>query len=592
MFMLSEYSMLSTTSITLVFGLVFLFLSKQNNKPYMTLWGLCWVVYSLMFFLDFSNLINLKPGFFYISERQGISLIGSLLFLLGTHDFFQLKPSKYLYFATFGFLVSIGLSTLSPHIYWLVVMPNIIYSSFLLIWAGCMFISYSWTQNLPEKIIASFLIILWAIFLNHFGFSLKHEAMAIFNYFTGLFMVNLLIVFLLIIHFKKIRFLMEKREDRFRLLVENSSDSMFLYDYKKEAFQYVSPSIQSLLGVSIEALYANPNHFFKNIRVSESSEKSLTIFTKPVHSPSGATLCQMKDGIISAWSEMHYLPIMDAAGTVTSIEGILRDITEQKKTEESLKASEMARKELIENISHEVRTPVTLIQGYTESLLNDVVPIYSKEAYLKMIHSKTLMLNTLLEDLIQVSHFTSQTLDYKFYEQNASDYFSNIISQSEFQIIRCGKNVRSENAIDSNAIIILDASRIEQVITNLVSNSLRHTPYGGTISLLCHSFSNSSISPEQLEHIEHTNSLTVPDGELIFSVMDTGEGIHADDLPHIFERKFQGMNSLGIPFENKGSGLGLFISMQIIKQHSGRMWAENIDHGGAQISFAIPYYTA
>lgn len=588
MFMLSEYSMLSSTSTTLVFGVFFLFLAKQNNKKYMTLWGISWIIYSLMFFLDFSNLIHRNQGTFYISQRLIISLIGSFVFLLGTHHFFQLKPSKYIYLSTIGFFMSLCISAFSHQTYLFIVMPNVIYSSFLLIWSGCMFISYSWTQNLPEKIIASFLMILWAIFLNHFGFSLNHEAMAIFNYYTGLFMVNLLILFLMIIHFKKLRFFIEKREENFRLLVENASDSMFLFHYEKQAFQYVSPSIQPLLGVSPKELYENPSSFFKNIKVSEAYTKSLIIFSKPVHIPDMALLCYVKNGSVSKWSEMHYLPIMDSVGNVTAIEGILRDITEQVKTEKSLKASEAARKELIENISHEVRTPVTLIQGYTESLLNDVVPVHAKETYLKMIHSKTMILTNLLEDLIQVSHFTSQTLDYKFYEQNAYQYFANIINQAEFQIVRSGKSVKSNNQIDANAVIILDASRIEQVITNIVNNSLRHTPQGGSISLFCTSYANSPIQPGELGS---TDPLTIPDGEIIFSVADNGEGIHPDDIPHIFERKFQGKNRISVSGTNHGSGLGLFISMQIIKQHSGKIWAENKESGGAQISFSIPYYT-
>ena len=84
--------------------------------------------------------------------------------------------------------------------------------------------------------------------------------------------------------------------------------------------------------------------------------------------------------------------------------------------EEKIKRNEATKRELLENISHEIRTPITLIQGYTESLVNNVVPIESTPSYLKMINSKAKMLTTLLEDLIQVSEFTSQNLNYKFYD--------------------------------------------------------------------------------------------------------------------------------------------------------------------------------
>jgi len=586
MTMLSEYSMMSTTSTTLIFGLIFLFLARQNSRIYMTLWGLCWIFYSIMFFLDFTNLSGISNNPYYIVERQTLSLIGALLFLLGTHNFFQLKLPKYLYYAMLIFFISIGLSLFSLQFYEFFVIPNIMFSSTMLIWAGCMFISYTWTQNLPEKLIASFLIIVWAIFSNHFGFTLNYIGLATFNYFTGLLMVNLLILFLMIIHFKKTRFLYAKSEDRYRLLVENSSDSMFLYNYKKRSFRYISPSVQLLLGISANELYRSPERFLENIEINNENKQILTLFENPIHSPSRALLCLLKDGQPRRWCEMHYLPILDALGIPTAVEGILRDITERKQIEESLKASESARKELVENISHELRTPITLIQGYIESMLNDVIPSSSIQSYLKVVHSKTLMLNTLLEDLIQVSHFTSQTLDYKFYELDAGEYFKAIIAQSDLQVTRSGKVFTSESVLKEKIVVILDPLRIDQVVSNLIHNSIRHTHLGDVISIKCSSYRYNGFTQDEI------TSLTIPEGEIIFTVFDTGEGIHPDDLPHLFERKFRGRNRLGIPQGNNNAGLGLFISLQIIKQHSGRMWAENNSAGGAQISFAVPYYKA
>ncbi len=580
---LSQYSMMSTTSTTLIFGLIFLFLARQSSRIYMTLWGSCWIVYSVMFFLDFTNLSGISTNPNYVAERQLLTLAGSLIFLLGTHDFFQLKPPKYLYYVIPFFLFTIVLSHFSRQFYELSVIPNIMFSSTLLIWAGCMFISYTWTQNVPEKLVASFLIIVWAVFSNHFGFTSNYIGLATFNYFTGLFMVNLLILFLMIIHFKKTRFLNAKSEDRYRLLVENSSDSMFLYNYKKRSFRYISPSVQPLLGIPASELYHSPERFFENIEINSENKQLLTLFENPIRVPSKAILCLAKGGQSSRWSEMHYLPILDALGMTTAVEGILRDITERKQIEESLKASESARKELVENISHELRTPITLIQGYIESMLNDVIPGASVQSYLKVVHSKIQMLNTLLEDLIQVSHFTSQSLDYKFYELKAGEFFTAIIGQSELQITRSGKTFASEISLKDNIEVILDPSRIEQVITNLVNNSMRHTPPGGAISLKCRSYHYDGF-------VQDETSLAIPQGEIVFAVSDTGEGIHPDDIPLLFDRKFRGRNRMGVPQSGSSAGLGLFISLQIIKQHSGRMWAENNPEGGARISFAIPYY--
>lgn len=586
MLQLFEYSMMSTTSTTLVFGLVFLFLGRQNGSSlYIKQWGLCWILYSLMFFLDYMNLTGLYTISLYIPLRQMLTLLSALVFLIGTFDFFLLKTPAFLKWITGVSFLSIALSILPYHLSEFILIPNIMYSTILLIWAGYLFISYSWTQNLPEKYIASFLILLWATYSNHFGFSLEYTMIATFNYFIGLFMVNLLIVFLMIIHFKKTRFLMAKREERFRLLVENSSDSMFLYDYAKHTFRYISPTVQKLLGYSTAELYHMPSKFYANINEAN-SDKIKFILNTPITCPSMITFAVLKDSQINKWCEMHYLPIFDTIGTPVAVEGILRDITEIKKTEESLKDSENARKELIENISHELRTPITLMQGYLESMMNNIVPAGSQQLYLKILHSKTLLLNTMLEDLIQVSHYTSQTLDYKFYELNAYNYFDSLLSQTEPHVVKSGKHFQCVNNLQRDITVIIDPARIEQVITNIINNSIKYTPYGGAITMECRNYVS--------EEITATNGLgedllAIPRGEITVTVTDTGEGISEEDLLHIFERKYRGKNRSNSESRG-GSGLGLFISQQIIKQHSGRMWAKNSSEGGAQLIFTIPYY--
>lgn len=460
MFLFPQYSMMSTTSTSLIFGLVFLFLSKQSNRNYMTLWGFCWLLYSLMFFLDFANFTELYSSDGYIPQRQLVALLGSFLFLLATYDFFNLKPPRFVFYTSAFSFVAILFSQMTTDFFWLIAIPNTMYSSLLLVFAGCMFISYSWTQNLPEKIIASFLIILWSIFLNNYGFTLNYQSLAIYNYFIGILLVNLLIIFLMILHFKKLTFLIEKHED--------------------------------------------------NLKLAESS-----------------------------------------------------------------------RKELIENISHEVRTPMTLIQGYAESMLNGIVPASATNTYLRMIQSKAVVVTTLLEDLIQASHVTSQTMEFKFYEVNIYDFIIDTLDQAEFQIRNSNKSFKCTNWVDKYAISIVDPARLQQVITNLINNSIRHTPDHKEISIICSSIPSSS------NDLGKDSLMSIPDGLVFFSIVDAGDGIDPGDLPYVFDRKFSGRNTLPL---QKTSGLGLYISKEIIKQHSGRIWAENNPTEGAKMSFSIPYY--
>ena len=469
----------------------------------------------------------------------------------------------------------------------MMIIPNIIFSSGLLIYSGCMFIAISWTQKLPEKLIASFLIILWSIFINHFAFSLKNQQLEIFSYFISIFTVNVLILTLIIIYFKKLRFIDTKQHNRFRLLVENSSDSMFLYDYKRQQFEYISPGISSLIGISEEKLYEMPERFFDYVNTPKKYSSVLSIFSHPVKRPNGGILMLYKNGIVERWSEIHYIPIRDNTGTVSAVEGILRDITEQKRAEESLKEAEEAKKEFLENISHEIKTPITLIQGYTESLLDKVVPPESTETYLKMINSKANVLTTLVSDLAQLSDMSSQTMEYRFYEYDAAEIMPDLVQQGEYHITASGHKVSTEVHVTPHTVVIIDPQRIQQVISNLISNAIRHTPSGREISISCVSYPH-----ENMMHAPASDDdYSIPDGEILVTVSDQGDGIPDKDIPYIFERNFSGGRRIQTSPSGKGnSGLGLYISSQIISQHSGRMSAKNNPDGGAALSFSLPYY--
>lgn len=597
MYLVPGYSMLASTATTLMLSIIFLILSRQSRKNYMRLWGISWLIYSFMFLLDFLNMqVSLYPVS-YTTLRQTTALAGSYVFLLGTHRFFQKKPFRLLLWTTLLSFCFIFLYPLTDSIYSLTIIPNIIYCSGLLIYSGCMFISYSWTQNLPEKLVASFFIILWGIFSNHFGFSLQHTGLAVATYFIGLFTVNILILTLIIIYFKKLRFLDTRQSARFRLLVENSSDSMFLYDYRAKQFEYISPAIVELIGITDSQLYRMPERFFDRVNTLEKHKTIVNIFSRPVFRPGYGVLCLYESGIIVKWSEIHYLPIRDHTGTVTAVEGILRDITDRKNMEEELKAAEKAKKEFLENISHEIKTPVTLIQGYTESLLDKIVPVESSDTYLKMIHSKAMMLTTLVDDLTQVSQFTSQSLEYRFYEQSAWEMFSELLRQCKFHVTQAGRRAIVTSSIAEEAVLIADPYRIQQVVSNLINNSIRHTPPGQVIYISCRTLLDETLHSSIPCRDDHN----IPEGELLFTVSDTGEGIPPADIPHIFERNFSGGRRInpespkqGSFQENKStssqSGLGLYISMQIIKQHSGNMMAENNSYGGAELSFTLPCY--
>ena len=584
MYIIPSYSMLASTATTLMLSMIFLILSYQSSKNYMRLWGISWLLCSCVFLLDFFklNIIDIDETT-YITLRQILMLCEAHLFLLGTYHFFQKKFNNYFNYTTWLSAITILLYPTIPAVYSFMLIPNIIYCSGLIIISGCMFIAISWTQKIPEKMIASFLIIIWSIFINHFGFTFKDSSLASLTYFIGLFAVNLLILILIILYFKKLRFIDKKSSSRFRILVENSSDAMFLYDYNKQQFEYITPTIYEFIGLSDKQLYNMPDRFFDYINVEEKHKNIVKIFSNPISQPGNGTIVLYSDGNIKKWSEIHYIPIKDNTGIVTAVEGILRDITERKIMEINLKDAEDAKKELLENISHEIKTPVTLIKGYTESMLDKLVPKESTDTYLKMINSKAMMLSTLMDDLAQISEVTSQSMEYKFYEQSAASLFEEMVNQCRFQIESQEHTANIYMHVSHDAVVIADPYRIQQVVSNIINNALRHTPAGKEISVSC-----SSYFHEELLSNKNLDDYDIPKGDIVFTVSDTGDGIPEKDLPHIFERNFSGGNR--VRKDGAKTGLGLYISNQIVTQHSGRMTARNNPSGGAEVSFMIPYY--
>lgn len=583
MYLIPSYSMLSATATTFMLSVIFLLLSKQSSKQYMRLWGISWLLCSFMFILDFFNLTTEISEVAYIMFRQILTLMGAHLFLLGTYHFFQLQIPSYFHTITTASILIILTYPTTDSLYHIMLIPNIMLCSGMIIFSGCMFIAFSWTQQLYEKVLASFLILLWSIFINHFGFTLKNATIATVTYFIGLIIVNCLMLTLIIMYFKKLRFLDKRNSERFRLLVENSSDTMFLYDYRKQAFEYISPTISTLIGLDSSRLYNAPDRFFDYISMEEKNKEIINIFSKPVINPGSGVLCLYKDGEIDRWSEIHYIPIRDNVGTVSAVEGILKDITEQRKMQQDLKATETAKREFLENISHEIKTPVTLIRGYTESMLDKLIPKESTDTYLKIINSKATMIATLLDDLTQLSDFTSQTMEYKFYEQPARELFEELMKQSEAHITASNHIAEISMNIIPEAIVIADPYRIQQVISNLLNNAIRHTPEGKRISISCISYFN-----EELIGSTDEDDYNIPKGVVAFTVNDTGDGIPEKDLDHIFERNFSGGNR--VRKNSSKTGLGLYISKQIITQHSGHISANNNPDCGARITFSIPYY--
>ncbi|MDF2925755.1 MAG: histidine kinase [Paenibacillaceae bacterium] len=240
---------------------------------------------------------------------------------------------------------------------------------------------------------------------------------------------------------------------------------------------------------------------------------------------------------------------------------------------ESLKQMEIMRRELISDITHELGTPMTALQGYVKALLDGLVPLDYK--YLQAMYSKVLMMNQLIDDLFDLAKLRGNRLSFQLRELLLEDL---VKALSRFGLEEAAQKGVAllfhppQQAPDGcTAIIVADLIRVEQVMNNLLMNAIKFTPQGGNIQVSFHIEAAGADSTEPA---------------LLVEVCDTGPGIPEEELPHLFERFFRGSytRQTGI----HGSGLGLSIAKEIIANHNGTMGVRSMHGAGSTFYFRIP----
>ncbi|MCC6259523.1 MAG: PAS domain-containing protein [Anaerolineales bacterium] len=249
-----------------------------------------------------------------------------------------------------------------------------------------------------------------------------------------------------------------------------------------------------------------------------------------------------------------YAPLVNEEGKLRNVLVSVRDITHFR-TADELKAT------FVSIVSHELRTPVALIKGYASTLRRDDAK-WDKRTIsdsLAVIEEEADRLSKMVDDLLDASRLQAGGLSL-----NQADVAlpSLALRVSERFSSQAPKHKINVNFPKDFPIILGDETRLEQVLSNLVSNSLKYAPQGEI-----------KISGEAL-----------PD-QVVVCVSDEGPGIAAKDLPHVFDRFYRSTNAVK---HTKGAGLGLYLTREIIEAHGGHIWADPNPEAGARICFSLP----
>src|SRR5262245_37484322 len=226
-----------------------------------------------------------------------------------------------------------------------------------------------------------------------------------------------------------------------------------------------------------------------------------------------------------------------------------------------LEAQETERRHLLAEIAHELRTPLAVIQGNLEGLLDGV---YARdEAHLSAVLEETRVLSTLIDDLRTLALAETGALALHRESVDLGALLQDLVAVFSARPEAAGVALTAESAADLPALEI-DPVRIRQVVTNLLTNALQHTPAGGRICVLCQWRAEAAKA-----------------GEVSVSVADSGTGIAPEDLPWIFTRFYKSTDS-------RGTGLGLAIAQQLVLLHGGQIVAESQLGQGTTIRFTLP----
>lgn len=261
------------------------------------------------------------------------------------------------------------------------------------------------------------------------------------------------------------------------------------------------------------------------------------------------------------WS-VAMTPLASTSG-VRGVVAVLRNVTEEHRLEKF-------RNDFVANVSHEIRTPLSMVQGYSEALLDDIAgsPEERREMT-QVIHDESLRMGRLVKDLLDLARMEAGHMDLHFERLDMGELLGRVYRK--FAVMAKEKGIALTKSTDDEPLVLesADRDRLEQVLTNLLDNAIRHTPEGAEIRL----------TARKLE--------TQGGPQLELVVQDEGEGIHSDDLPYIFER-FYKADKARKRESSGGTGLGLFIVKTLVEAHHGKIRAQSKPGSGTTFTITLP----
>ena len=225
-------------------------------------------------------------------------------------------------------------------------------------------------------------------------------------------------------------------------------------------------------------------------------------------------------------------------------------------------------KELISNISHDLKTPITAVKGYVEGIMDGVADTPEKmDRYVRTIYNKTNEMDHLINELTFYSKIDTNRIPYTFSKLNVDSYFSDCAEEIGLELETRGIELIYDNYVEKNVLVIADGEQIRRVIHNIISNAIKYMD------------KNKGVI--QIRVIDVGDFIQV-------EIEDNGKGIASKDLTYIFDRFYR--TDVSRNSSKGGSGIGLSIVRKILEDHGGKVWATSREGIGTIMYFVLRKY--
>ena len=239
-----------------------------------------------------------------------------------------------------------------------------------------------------------------------------------------------------------------------------------------------------------------------------------------------------------------------------------------KESTEEKNLIEKENKELISNISHDLKTPITAVKGYIEGIMDGVADTPEKmDRYVRTIYNKTNEMDHLINELTFYSKIDTNRIPYTFSKLNVEDYFADCAEEVGLELETQGIELVYANYVEKDVMVIADGEQIRRVIHNIISNAIKYMD-----------------KPKGIIQIRIKDV-----GDFIqIEIEDNGKGIGPKDLPYIFDRFYR--TDVSRNSSKGGSGIGLSILKKILEDHGGKVWATSRLGIGTIMYFVLRKY--